>query len=191
METLVDYAGEMEGAEWVVVLQADEMLHEDDFEYLRHTMESVPKEITGLATERLYFWGGLKKIRQDWNARLIRIFRPGYFSFLAENTDKAGMYSAATEPGEVIDISCNIYHYSRVGSPSNISRRVRSLDAFFHPEEELIPIDDLPEYDFDGREFDNFNIVSPPPKKELTIVDYEGTHPLGVEEWYEAGKYKD
>ncbi len=185
MDLLVERAEKM-GATWVVVAQADELFHQDDFSMLRRFMGSPQYEdAVGFSTERLYFWGALNKVRQDWNARLIRIFRPGYFSFLAEGTDKAGMYSGQIKPGRVVDLTYKIYHYSRLGSPEEISKRVRNLDQFFHPEEELVPLDQLPEYDFKGREYDNYSIVSPPPEKEMNIVEYNETHPIGVEEWFD------
>jgi len=52
-----------------------------------------------------------------------------------------------------------------------------------HPDV-LVPEASLPPYDFKGREYDNYNIKEPPPEKEVVVVDYEGTHPLGIGEWY-------
>lgn len=188
MDKLVDHAKGL-GAEWVVVVQADEVLHQDDFSMIRRFIARADESgdgVAGFSLERLYFWGSLDKVRQDWNARLIRIFKPDYFSFLAENTDKGGMYAGAIEPCNVVDLSYQIHHYSRVGYARDISRRVRNLDSFFHQAEDLVPENMLPPYDFKGREYDNFNVVSPPPVREPVIIDYKGTHPLGVKEWYDT-----
>lgn len=198
MDHLVNIAGE-QGADWVAVMQADELLHQKDFSMLRRFIASTESmdgpgphypDVVGFSFLRLYFWGSLNKIRQDWNARLIRLFKPGYFSFLADNTDKSGMYSGQIKPGKVLDLTYNIYHYSRLGAPDEISRRVRNLDSFYHAEETLVPVEELPAYDFeDYREYDNWNIISPPPKKDNpVIVDYNGTHPKGVEEWFTVEK---
>lgn len=184
MDKLVSLAGQ-QGSGWVVVLQADEMLNDEDFSLLRSTMEGAPASTIGLSTERLYFWGSFDKVRQDWNAWLVRIFRTGYFSFMAENTDKGGMFSAPIKEGDIVEVPCKVHHYSRIGDAASISRRVRNLDTFFHAEENLLKEEELPEYDFKGREFDNFNKNNPPPEKELVIVDYNGTHPKGIMEWYE------
>lgn len=187
MDKLIDYA-QKGGAEWVAVLQADELFHEKDFSMLRRFIERSEDNqdgTTAFSFERLYFWGALNKVRQDWNARLIRLFKPGFYSFMADNTDKGGMFAGEIKPGKVVDLSYYIYHYSRIGDPAQISARIRNLDTFFHKEDDLVPKDQVPDYDFKGREFDNYSVSSPPPEKEAIIVDYKGSHPLGVVEWYE------
>jgi len=192
MDYLVAYS-HTKGAEWVLVLQADELIHERDYSMLRRFIGATEQsdgpgpyypDVVGFSMERLYFWGALNKVRQDWNARLIRLFKPGYFSFLAEGTDQAGMYAGQIKPGRVLDLTYNIYHYSRLGSGKEISKRVRNLDSFFWAEKDLVPAQELPEYDFKTRAYDNYSIVEPPPSVEGTVVDYDGSHPLGIEEWF-------
>ena len=148
-------------------------------------LRNLDTSVAGMSTERLYFWKDLKTIRKDWNARLVRIFKPRYYSFLAENTDKSGMFSGKTKPGEELDLPYFIYHYSRVDSdPMKISRRVRNLDGFFHPEDSLLKEKDLPEYDFVLRPYDNFSKKGMPEEKEGEIYPFSGTHPAGIVEWY-------
>lgn len=173
-------------SDWVVVMQADELLHEKDFPALRELMgRELTGPVNGFSLERLYFWRGLGTIRKDWNASLVRIFKPGTYSFLSEGTDKAGMYSGPLVAGEERKLSCKIYHYSRVDlDPMRISRRVRNLDSFFHAEETLIPENELPPYDFVPREYDNFGKAGPPKEVEEELVFFSGTHPLGIKEWY-------
>lgn len=183
MDSLVNVA-KLAGASWVVVPQADEMFLDSDFDMLRTFMQRASDDVTGFSTERLYFWGSFAKVRKDWNATMIRIFRPGTFSFMAEGTDKAGMYSGAVVPGRVVALPYKIYHYSRMGDPKDISYRVRNLDGFFHAEDTLIAYDKLPEYDYTPRAFDNFSVIETPPMVDGEFEDYEGEHPSGIKEWF-------
>lgn len=172
------------GASWVVVPQADELFLDDDFEMLRAFMSRANSNVIGFSTERLYFWGSFDKVRKDWNAKLVRIFRPGTFSFMAPGTDKAGMYSASVVAGEVVDLPYKLFHYSRMGDPQDISKRVRNLDGFFHPEDSLLPYDQLPDYTYVPRPFDNYAVAGPPPEIAGDFEDYKGKHPSGIKEWF-------
>jgi hypothetical protein len=184
MDRLVQLA-KTQGSDWVVVMQADELFHDDDFGMLRSFMERAPSTTTGFSTERVYFWKDLQTVRTDWNAHLVRVFRPRHYSFMAEGTSKDGMYSGPLSPGVAVELPYKIYHYSRVDlDPVLISRRVRNLDTFFHPEETLVPAVELTEYDFTPREHDNFSIVETPKKVTAVFENYTGTHPFGVKEWY-------
>ena len=185
MDNLVDLAKE-QGSDWVVVMQADELIHDEDFSMLRAFMERYAGSDThGFSMERIYFWKDLKTIRTDWNARMVRIFQPGAYSFLAEGTSKDGMYSGPVKKGVEVYLPYKIYHYSRVGSPASISHRVRNLDAFFHPDEALIPKEELPEYDFIPRAYDNFSVSGFPEEVGGEFMKYLGKHPVGVSEWYD------
>jgi hypothetical protein len=173
-----------EGADWVVVMQADELLHEKDFDMLRLFMKRADLSTTGFSMKRLYFWKDLKTVRKDWNADLVRIFRPGTRSFMAKGTDKAGMYSGKLVPGKTIELPYYIYHYSRVGDPKEISRRVRNLDSLFHEDITLIPEEDLPSYDFVPRKHDQFSIEGFPEEVEGEFEIFSGTHPVHVPSFF-------
>jgi hypothetical protein len=187
MDKLVSLAEE-QGSDWVVVMQADELLHDDDFGMLRTFMSRYHESaVNGFSTERVYFWKDLNTVRKDWNARLVRIFRPGTYSFLAEGTSKDGMFSAPIIFGEEVALPYKIYHYSRVDSnPEAISRRVRNLDTFFHSEETLIPENELPAYDFVPRIHDNFSRTEFPAKVDGVFEAFTGQHPVGVVERYDG-----
>ena len=185
MDLLVTKA-KNKGADWVVVLQADEFLHEKDFELIRSFCNYFQNsEVDGFSMDRLYFWKDLKTLRKDWEFPLVRIFKPGHYSFLAEDTDQAGMFSGRLKPGHSVTLPCKIYHYSRVGNPSNISKRVRNLDTFFHEEKVLVPEKELLDYDFKTRQYDNYNVVEKPPEVEGVFEEFEGTHPRDVLGLYE------
>jgi hypothetical protein len=185
MDALVELA-KASGSDWVVVMQADEVLHENTFSDLHYMLENAASYITGFSMERLYFWKDLITVRKDWSARLVRVFRPDAYSFLADNTDKAGMYSGQTRFGMEIGLDAPhfIYHYSRVDDALVISKRIRNLDTFFHGEETLVAEKDLTDYDFKARQFDNYSIVESPPEVEGSFETFEGTHPQVMLENY-------
>lgn len=187
MEMLVG-AARLRGSKWVVVPQADELFLESDFPAIRHSLATADPLTIGFSTERLYFWKDFDVVRKDWSVRLVRIFRPEAFSFTAAGTDKAGMYSAPILPGITIDLPQKMYHYSRMGNPKDISRRIRNLDGYFHQDSELVPFEELPEYDFIPRKFDNYVEDNPPEKVEGVFENYLGPHPLGIKEWFEEKK---
>jgi hypothetical protein len=175
MDKLVNIAKER-GADWVVVLQADEFLHEEDFSILRMFMERS-EDTTGFCLTRLYFWKSLELVRVDWNADLVRIFRPGHYSFLADGTDKAGMYSGQIVAGVEAKLPYYIYHYSRIGDPCEISQRLRNLDLFFHDDKDLVAKELLGPYDFKTRAYDNYSVDSPPPEVAGDVQRFNKTHP--------------
>ena len=172
-------------SDWVVVMQADEVLHDKDFKRINSFMERyIETDVNGFSMERVYFWKDLDTVREDWQAKLVRVFKPGTYSFMAEGTDKSGMFSAPTLHGSEIELLSKIYHYSRVDTAEIISKRVRNLDSLFHADETLIDVDSLPEYDFITREFDNFSKIQQPKKVKGKIVKFTDTHPPNVKEWY-------
>ena len=74
MDSLVRLA-KTQHSDWVVVMQADELLHDGDFSMLRSFMGRAEDSTTGFSTERMYFWKNLSTVRTDWNAKMVRIFR--------------------------------------------------------------------------------------------------------------------
>jgi hypothetical protein len=186
MDALVKSAKEDFNADWVIVLQADEVLHEKDEDMIKEFCKRAKPDVKGFSLERLYFWKDTQTIREDWNAHLVRVFRPERFSFLAEGTDKAGMYSGPLDDeGVVVELPYKIYHYSRVGAAEDISKRVRNLDGFFHEASDLVPVTELEDYDFVTREYDNFSTKEAPKEVEGKFVKFKGKHPMVIAGMYD------
>lgn len=165
--------------DWFVVLQADELLHEKDAEDLRDFMKNASPDIDGFALERLYFWKDGKTIRKDWCHDLVRVFRP----FRRKFTGGDGMFTYPGDdvvPGKTPKLHHKIYHYSRVGDPKTISKRVRNLDTFFHDEKDLVKEEDLPEYDFGFRQYDNYRVDEEIPEAEAELIEFKGVHPRPI-----------
>jgi hypothetical protein len=130
--------------DWIVSLQADEILHEKDSAYLREVIERSEAEgVTGNAIERLYFYGALDRYRQDWTQWLVRIFKRGCWK---PDVDGAMKFEPIGDQ-RVGAVTPFLYHYSRVGNPQVIAERVRNLDGFFHAPDKILPGQIAP-YDF-------------------------------------------
>jgi len=78
-----------------------------------------------------------------------------------------------------------LYHYSRIGDPEVIARRVRNVDSFFHAEENLPKESELPPYDFTTREYDSYAFTENPKETDSDLLTYQGTHPLPFAELYQ------
>lgn len=134
--------------DWIFLLQADEAVHENDFDLIKKSICSADKNgVDAFSMVRLYFYGDIDTIREDWTHPIVRLFRKG-----TRVSDGDAMNTSGS--ARLCDLPCCIYHYSRIGDPSIISRRILSLDRFFHPAEKLLPEGELKPYDFSTRKFD-------------------------------------
>ena len=162
--------------DWLFVLQADEAIHERDHAYIREVIaESDERDIDAFSMIRLYFFGDINTVRRDWTVPITRLFRRG--------TRKSSGDAMNTEgSGKVADCDAYIYHYSRIGDPSAISKRIRTLDGFFHPSSVLIPEDELTSYAFEAFNFDCMAVDPKVVGKERVndtsiLVGFYDTHP--------------
>jgi hypothetical protein len=140
--------------DWILSLQADEVIHEGEAHIIREAAERAEGEgATGVELRRLYFYGGLHAIRVDWTLYIARLFKRGRWrpNFDAMSFDPCG------DGERCLRSAANIYHYSRVGDPLEIARRVRNLDTLYHPVSEVAAESDVAPYRFDGlRKLDTY-----------------------------------
>lgn len=136
--------GECSG-DWILSLQADEAVHEQDFPRIESLVRDT--NVDAYSMTRFYFYGDLDTIRDDWTVPIIRLFRKGtrVSSGDAMNTSGDGVVKECDVP---------IYHYSRIGDPSIITKRILSLDKLFHSNEKLLDEEELKPYDFSTHNFD-------------------------------------
>lgn len=131
--------------DWVLSLQADEVLHEAEIEPLRKVIEIADlKGITGIELQRLYFYGSLEKVREDWTLWLLRLFKRGCWK---PDVDGAMRFDPTGSQVRMRTDAARMFHYSRIGDPQQIADRVRNLDRFFHAPEK-VKDGELPPYDF-------------------------------------------
>lgn len=157
--------------DWVLSLQADEAIHDKDFSRIGLLMQD--DNVDAYSMERLYFYGDMNTLRLDWTVPIVRLFRNGTRVSCGDAMNTSGS-------DRVEDSDVKLYHYSRIGDPEVISRRILSLDKLFHPAENLLSEGELEPYDFSTRNFDCMHKDSVDVGKqevEEKLERYTGTHP--------------
>lgn len=168
-------------SDWILYLQADEILHEEDYEDIRW-ITTLPEDYAGAEFVRLYFWRDLKTLRTDWTYPLVRMIRRGRGRSVGDamNCETDGL----VWPGDP-DGRPRIFHYTRTGTPEAIGKRIRNLDTLFHSEDELDP---MQPYDFVLRAVDGHlkgrNARLPEIDPSLVLSRYRGTHPCVMRSWF-------
>ncbi len=147
---------------WIMYLQADELVHEDDAEYYKNLANTAPSQISQVELYRSYFWGSLQQRYKENELWLGRLFRAG-----TNIVGGDGMHLIRFS-GEVYRAHKLIYHYSRMGSEKQITNRIRTLDRLFHNEQQV-------------KQFKDFNYKEAP---VADLIYYVGPHPAGVKEFY-------
>ena len=160
--------------DWIFSIQADESIHENDFGEIKKLIkEADSMDIDAYFMTRLYFYGDMDTIRDDWTVPIVRLFRKGTRVSCGD-----AMNTSGSDKVSYCDVP--IYHYSRIGDPDIISKRILSLDKFFHPREKLLEEHELKPYDFNTRNFDCMHKDGVDVgKKEVGEVFsiFTGTHP--------------
>jgi len=133
-----------------------------DGELLRY-LQQLPSNISQVELFRTYFWKDLQHRLPREEIWLGRIFRPK-----THKVGGDGMWLIRYK-GDVVRLDKFIYHYSRLGDEKDITKRIRTLDKMFHDDEVIKGFKD-----FSYKEA-SFN----------ELLEYKGTHPLGVKEFYE------
>ncbi len=170
-----------DSTEWRLCVQQDEAFHEDDAFKLQQLVRNASSDINGFDFMRPYFFGNLHTIRRDWSVIITRLTRAGthtYDGFDGQNSRPLGI------PHHV-PAGLWLYHYSRIGDPELIAKRVRNVDSFFHAEENLPAESNLQPYDFTTREYDSYAFTENPKETDSELLEYVGTHPLPFAELYQ------
>jgi len=150
--------------DWICYLQADELIGEWEKDYIRRELQNMPKEISQVELLRTYFYGDLQTRLVKDEIFLGRIFRTGTHIIGGD-----GMFLIRNS-GECIRWSDKlIYHYSRMGTSQDITKRLRTLDHMFHPEEEVNTYPPF-DYNLDSQE----------------LIQYNGPHPSGISDFYKG-----
>lgn len=147
-------------SDWVIYLQADEMIHQQDMHSLRLYLDTLPSNTTQVELLRTYFWKDLNSRAPQYEIYLGRIFRKGTHTVGGD-----GMYLNRLK-GEIIRSPYWIYHYSRMGPEEKVAARVKNLDQLFHD-------------DVSVTKTFSYN-------EEPVLIPYTGTHPDGIEEFYRS-----
>jgi len=148
--------------DWVLSLQADEMLHEGGAAAARTAAEDAgARNVTAFCLRRWYFFGSLDIYRDNWTVWLPRFFRRNRWR---PDPHSGAMYflpeEAAVDRSEQLD-GVSIYHYSRIGDPAAVARRVRNLDTLYHHPSTVASESEVKPYEFSPRKLDTYVIGAP------------------------------
>lgn len=168
--------------DWLLHIQADEVLHESAGEQIIKYMEIADKydDIDGLLFHYYHFWGDYNHIRTTRKVHPyeIRAFKPNRNVFSYKDSQGFRKYSSyenylAGEKGEklkVIDCGVMIYHYSYCRNPKLMQQKTKFFARFWHNNEEL-------DAKFKGADFD-YNDVD-------YLCEFKGEHPVFMKETIE------
>lgn len=150
-------------ADWCIYLQADEVLHEDDYSSIRSSMQQYlgDKRTEGLLFDYVHFYGSYTYYGNSrrWYRREIRIVRhdPGVHSF----RDAQG-FRINNRLMNVRRIPARVFHYGWVKNPNHQREKQQNFHKMWHSDEKVkAMVNDLP---FDYSQIDALEI-------------YTGTHP--------------
>lgn len=168
VETDKAYQAVSPNADWCIYLQADEVLHEDDYTSIRASMQQYlnDKRTEGLLFDYVHFYGSYTYYGNSrrWYRREIRIVRhdPGVHSF----RDAQG-FRLNNRMLNVRRIPARVFHYGWVKNPNHQREKQQNFHKMWHSDEKVkTMVKDLP---FDYSQIDALEI-------------YKGTHPAVMED---------
>lgn len=120
--------------EWCIYIQADEVIHEDDYNKIQVGMERHRNnpEIDGLLFNYLHFWGDYNHFLpfHGWYKHEIRIIKNnrGIYSY----KDAQSFRKNNNQKLNVAEIDARIFHYGWVRPPSIMQTKKKVHEGFHH-----------------------------------------------------------
>ncbi|MCS6789365.1 MAG: glycosyltransferase family 2 protein [Bacteroidia bacterium] len=120
-------------ADWLLYLQADEVLHEEDYPKLREATQRYgsDSQVEGIVLRYLHFYGDYEwiAVSRKWYRREVRIIRPweGIHSYRdAQGFRRYGRKIRA----QLVD--ARVFHYGWVRPPEKQQEKIRRLHYYWH-----------------------------------------------------------
>lgn len=153
---------------WVVYLEADEILHEQDIELIRNQIVNYldQPQVEAIAFDYYHFYGSPQHIvvSPRWYKRAVRIIRnsirtfaPDGLFWLVMAKNRRGRY-----PNAVL-ANCHIYHYGHVRKACYMNEKGKQVEKYWG--------------NIAG-EFSNYGNID-----ATTVYPFQGTHPLIIHNW--------
>ena len=129
--------------DWILYLQADEVLHEDDLGLLRECIELASRNprVDALSFRYLHFYGGPRWVQDHpfrWYRRAVRAVKNGRGLVSVGDALK---FRRKAGPGTVrvraMATAVTVYHYGWMRPPEVMVRKQRHLDRFWHGDGEI------------------------------------------------------
>lgn len=155
-------------ADWAIYLQADEVIHEDDYLNITSAMKKYlnNKEVEGLLFSYIHFYGSYKYTGNSrrWYRNEIRIIRND--SLIRSYKDAQG-FRKSGEKLKVKKIDARIFHYGWVKRPADQAAKLKNFHRLWHDDEKAAKKAGGDEFDYSG--IDSLDM-------------YQGTHPQVMNE---------
>jgi hypothetical protein len=125
-------------ADWCIYLQADEVIHENDYSVIRSAMEQYKSDmkIEGLLFNYIHFYGSYHYVgsSRKWYRHEVRIVRndPKIHSY----KDAQG-FRKDDRPLKVKKIKARIFHYGWVKNPAHQTEKQKSFHRLWHTDEKV------------------------------------------------------
>lgn len=135
--------------DWVIHIQADEVLHEDTLQILKKEIYDNDKiqNVEGLLFPFYHFWGDFcyirntrrthnYEIRAFKNKGVVRSYRDSQ-GFRKYDSIEAYAEGQKGEKLKVVKVNVPIYHYSYVRNPKLMAKKTNFFHRFWHSDEQL------------------------------------------------------
>ena len=181
-----DIAKEQCTGDWLIYIQADEAIHEDEFNVIKSAMNKYWKDdsIDGLLFNYRHFWGDYNHFHHShtWYPREIRIIKnqpeihswrdaQSFRKFKGEFNYQPEEYNSENSTKlNVVLIDAYIYHYGYVRPPEMMGYKSQVMNRSYHGKKKA----DI-KFKNDPKVFD----YGPLDK----LSSFEGTHPEVMREW--------
>jgi hypothetical protein len=122
--------------EWCIYLQADEVIHERDYDKIRASIAAASSrpEIEGLLFDYVHFYGSFDVIQQTRSAyrREVRAVRR---SSTARSVGDAQSFRRGADNGKLVVMragGARIFHYGWVRTPEAMKEKTYFMDQLYH-----------------------------------------------------------
>ncbi len=146
--------------DWCFYLQADEVIHEDDYVLIREAVKSASeKKLDAVVFEYAHFYGSFNVIQQTRSAyrREMRIIRKS--SCARSVGDAQSFLKSGNEKLDAILTKARIFHYGWVRTPEAMKNKTEFMDQLYHGS--------------DAQKTDAYLY-----KRFWGLKQYQGSHPL-------------
>ena len=121
---------------WCLYLQADEVIHEQDFQKILGAMEKYDSrnDVDGLLFHYNHFWGSYDRVHRghNWYDMDIRAFKNNRN---IRSWKDAQSFRKDGKKLRVVDCGAWIYHYGWVRHPEVMRKKTIVMDSYYHDDE--------------------------------------------------------
>ncbi len=151
--------------DWCIYLQADEVLHEDDYDAILRTARDARDrpEVEGLLFDYLHFWATYDTYQtaRNWYRHEVRMVRGGIG---VRSWKSAQGFRIDERKLNVIRSGARVFHYGWVRPPHLMKRKTIALDSLHHDAKWVADRHPDPTIPFDYGPLDH-------------VARFQGTHP--------------